>query len=173
MTLTSEVRNGVVASLIETPGAVLEQIAEQHDVSTKDVVDCLPDGEALTIDGKHFETVMLEISNWGEITFLVNTKDLILEAKGVVPKGSMGRGFYNLHGKPIGGHLNAGNCASISFISRKLFSSDTHSVQFYNHDGGCMFKIYLGRDADRNLIPEQVLKYQTYRDSDVFKEGAQ
>lgn len=164
MSLNAEARDAVTASLVENSGAVLEQIAEQHDVTTADVVACLPDNEAATIEGDKFEPVMLEISNWGEITFLINTPDIIMEAKGTVPKGEMGRGFYNLHGKPIGGHLNAANCASISFVSRKLFSSDTHSVQFYNHDGGCMFKIYLGRDDDRQLIPAQVEMFKSYRD---------
>lgn len=163
MSLNTESRDAVMASLAENSGAVLEQIAQQHEVTTADVVSCLPDHEASSISGDQFEQVMLEISNWGEITFLINTPDIIMEAKGVVPKGEMGRGFYNLHGKPIGGHLNAANCASISFVSRKLFSSDTHSVQFYNHDGGCMFKIYLGRDEDRQLIPAQVEMFKNYK----------
>ena len=163
MTLSAQTRKAVAASLAAAPGAVLEEIAARHGVSTADVVACLPAGEALTISGSRFEDVMTAIAGWGEVTFLVNTPDVILEAKGTVPQGSMGRGFYNLHGKPIGGHLKADNCASIAFVSRKLFSSDTHSVQFYNRDGGCMFKIYLGRGENRELIPEQIEQYLALR----------
>ena len=164
MGLTADSRAAVVAALEKEPGAVIEAIAEDNAVTPADVITCLPDGQATTVDGVLFEDIMGEIAAWGEVTFIVNTPDLIFEAKGEVPKGAMGRGYYNLFGKPIGGHLKADNCASISFVSRKLFTSDTHSVQFYNKDGGCMFKIYLGRDKDRQLIPEQVAKFAECRD---------
>ncbi len=164
MNLTAETREAVAASLAQNPGAVLEQIAEQHDVTTADVISCLPEREVSTIGGDEFMRVMLEIATWGEVTFIVNTTDLILEVKGSVPEGEMAHGFYNLQGKPIGGHVKADDCASISFVSRKLFSSDTRSVQFYNRDGGCMFKIYLGRDEERRLIPAQIEKFEALRD---------
>lgn len=164
MNLNVETRKAIADVLVANPGAVLERIAKQQEVTTADVVACLPAGEAITIDGHRFTEIMLEITAWGEVMFIVNTEDLVLEAKGVVPEGAMGHGYYNLHGKPIGGHLKADNCVSISFVSRKLFSNDTHSVQFYNRDGGCMFKIYLGRDENRQLIPEQVVKFKTLRD---------
>ncbi|HBQ35355.1 MAG TPA: heme utilization cystosolic carrier protein HutX [Rhodobacteraceae bacterium] len=164
MTMTDEAKTKVKNALAETPGAVLEQVAKENGVTVADVVSCLLPEQVRTISGDKFEAVMTEISTWGEITFIVATNDVIFEAKGEVPTGSVGRGFYNLHGKPIGGHLNLNNCASISFVSRPLFTSDTHSVQFYNHDGGCMFKIYLGRDADRKLIPEQVATFKAYRE---------
>lgn len=164
MSLNAETRSAIEASLAENPGQVIEFLADEHDVSPVDVIDCLPEGQALSVLGEKFESVMTEISRWGEITFLVHTADLILEAKGEVPKGSFARGYFNLSGKPIGGHLKADNCVRISFISRPLFGNDTHSVQFFNADGGCMFKIYLGRDEERKLISEQVQKYLSYRE---------
>lgn len=164
MTLTAQTRAAVKKALTDQPAGVLDYIAKEVGVSPADVISCLPADQASSIAGDTFAEVMAEISNWGEITFLVHTADVILEAKGVVPKGSEAQGMYNLHGKPIGGHLRMENCASIAFVSRPLFSSDTHSVQFFNHDGGCMFKIYLGRDAARQLIPEQVTAFKTYRD---------
>ena len=99
---------------------------------------------------------MQDMRTWGEITFIVNTGNVVFEAKGDIPDGKMGRGYYNLHGKPIGGHLKADACELIAFVSRKFMGSDTHSVQFYANDGSCMFKIYLGRDAERNFLAGQV-----------------
>lgn len=164
MTLTTQARAEVEKALAADAGAVLDYIARDTNVTPADVVSCLPPEQARTIAGDKFSEVMTEISQWGDITFIVMTDDVIFEAKGTVPEGSEARGFYNLHGKPIGGHLKKDNCASISFVSRPLFTSDTHSVQFHNHDGGCMFKIYLGRDAERRLIPEQVALFKAYRD---------
>lgn len=145
-------------------GAILDYIARDNDVSLADVISCLPVEQAQTIAGDKFNQVMMEISGWGEITFLVHTADIVLEVKGELPTGSEGRGFYNLHGKPIGGHLKGENCSTISFVSRPVFKNDAHSVQFFNKDGGCMFKIYLGRDDERQLIPAQVEKFKNYRD---------
>lgn len=150
------------ASMAETPTAALEDIAKAAGTSVASVLRALPEGEAHCISGAHFVTVMDAFRDWGDMTFIVNTGDVILEAKGVV-KGAIGRGMYNLSGKAVGGHLKAEACDMIAFVSRKLFGMDTHSIQFYNADGGCMFKIYLGRDAERQLIPEQVSKYHDLR----------
>lgn len=164
MTLTTQTRSTVEKALLDQPAGVLDYIAKETGVTPADLISCLPDEQATTVSGEKFAEVMAEIAGWGEITFLVHTDDVILEAKGTVPEGSEAQGMYNLHGKPIGGHLRIGNCALIAFVSRPLFSSDTHSVQFFNHDGGCMFKIYLGRDDARQLIPEQVAAFKAYRD---------
>lgn len=164
MPLTTNARCAIETALARNPGAVIEYIAKDHDVSPAEVIACLPESQVTTIGGENFEMVMYEISSWGEITFLVHTDDLILEAKGSVPKGKSERGFYNLHGKPIGGHLKADNCSGISFVSRPLFGTDTHSVQFFNKSGGCMFKIYLGRNADRRMFPDQIVKFLTFRE---------
>lgn len=162
---TTMTRDAIRAALAAKPGSVLEDVAAAHGVPVADVVTCLADGEAVTVGGDRFEAVMREIAQWGEVTFIVNTVDLVFEAKGRVPEGSIANGYYNLFGAPIGGHLRADRCASISFVSRKLFTSDTHSVQFYNLEGGCMFKIYLGRDAKRQLLPEQVAMYRRCREA--------
>ena len=163
--IATETRAAIRASLAAQPGAVLEDLAAAHAVPVAEVVACLGEGEAVTVGGDRFEAVMREIATWGEVTFIVNTPDLVFESKGRVPKGSLANGYYNLFGAPIGGHLRASRCASISFVSRKLFTSETHSVQFYNHEGGCMFKVYLGRDAKRELIPEQVALYRRCREA--------
>jgi heme iron utilization protein len=164
MTPTNSQIDTIRAALNANPGAVLEDLAKEHGVTTKDVLALLPDTESVLVGGDRFELVMREMTTWGELTLVVNTGDVILEAKGRLPEGSMAQGYYNLHGKPIGGHLKASNCDLIAFVSRKLFSSDTHSVQFYNRLGDCMFKVYLGRDAQRQLIPEQVERFKAFRD---------
>ncbi|TCT18104.1 heme utilization cystosolic carrier protein HutX [Thiobaca trueperi] len=163
MTLTDTLIDAIRTALHANPGAVLEDLAREHGVTTRDVLSLLPASEAVLIGGDRFAEVMQEMTTWGELTLLVNTGDVILEAKGPLPEGSLAQGYYNLHGKPISGHLKAANCDLIAFVSRKLFSSDTHSVQFYNHQGDCMFKVYLGRDAQRQLIPEQIERFRAFR----------
>ncbi|HAT85573.1 MAG TPA: heme utilization cystosolic carrier protein HutX [Rhizobiales bacterium] len=161
--LSTEKKQAIQTSLSENPGAVLDYVAKEHEVSALDIIHCLPEHQTRLVDGALFETVMLEVSDWGDITFLVHTEDLILEAKGSVPKGKSARGFYNLHGAPIGGHLKGENCDAIAFVSRPLFSSDTKSVQFFNKKGGCMFKIYLGRDENRQMLSSQIEAFEALK----------
>jgi len=163
--VNSETKQAIQKSLANDPGAVLDYVAKEYDVTVADVIACLPKEQATIVEGSLFETVMRTMSDWGDVTFLVHTEDVILEAKGIIPKGKTARGFYNLHGAPIGGHLKGENCASIAFVSRPLFSSDTKSVQFFNKKGGCMFKVYLGRDEKRQLIPAQIEAFEALKTS--------
>lgn len=56
----------------------------------------------------------LAMTGWGEATLVVNTGDVVLEARGELPAGQLAHGWYNLHGKPIGGHLKADRCKLIA-----------------------------------------------------------
>ncbi|PIE16715.1 MAG: heme utilization cystosolic carrier protein HutX [Rhodobacterales bacterium] len=164
MAISDQARAGVEKAIAENPGAVIDYVAAEHGVTPADVLTLLPEGQVQTISGDKFIEVMDELATWGEVTLIVTNEDVIFECKASLSPGKEGRGMFNLHGKPMGGHFHMKNCASISFVSRKLFTSDTHSVQFYNHKGYCMFKVYLGRDADGKLMDDQIAKYQAYRD---------
>jgi len=164
MTISDQARTAVIKAIEENPGAVIDFIAKDHGVPPADVLTLLPQGQVKTVGGDKFIEVMDEMATWGEVTMIVTNDDVIFECKADLSPGSEGRGMFNLHGKPMSGHLRLGNCASISFVSRKLFTSDAHSVQFYNHNSTCMFKVYLGRDADGKLKDHQVAKYQAYRE---------
>ncbi|TCM73675.1 heme utilization cystosolic carrier protein HutX [Rhodovulum steppense] len=164
MTPTAETATAIRADLAAHPGSALEDVAARTGVSFAEVLACLPADEAVQVPGQHFEEVMAEITRWGEITLVINTGDVILEAKGDLPAGSVAQGYFNLHGRPIGGHIRAGACAGVAFVSRGLFGMEARSVQFIDTRGGCMFKIYLGRDATRALIPAQVAAFEALRD---------
>lgn len=148
------------ADLEANPGSALEDVAARTGTTPAEVLAALPEGEALCLPGSLFVEVMDEIAGWGEITLVMNTGDVILEAKGELPKGSEGRGFLNLHGKPIGGHLRIDACRTVAFVTRHLFGTPTRSVQFYSVTGACMFKVYLGRGPERQLIPAQVAAFE-------------
>ncbi len=164
MNMSNDLAARIIAVQEENPMHSLEDIARLAEARVSDVVRNLPEGEAICIDGRHFVEAMQDMRNWGEITFIVNTGNVVFEARGEIPDGKIGRGYYNLHGKPIGGHLKAEACELIAFVSRKFMGSDTHSVQFYADDGSCMFKIYLGRDAERNFLSGQVKAFESLRD---------
>ncbi len=159
-TAASSVLTLVRKELAEKPDGVLEAVASAHGLSLQRVVECLPAGMGKSIAGTHFIDVMQDITSWGEIIFIVHTKDAIVEYEGPLPSGSAGHGFYNLKGgNGLSGHLRAGNCHAIVFLRRPFMGVETMSVQFFNADGEAMFKIFVGRDKDRKLKADQVARF--------------
>jgi putative heme utilization carrier protein HutX len=94
----------------------------------------------------------------------VHTPDIVLECAGTIPPGSFARGYFNLHGdSPIGGHIKADHCAHIVFVSRPFMGRPSRSLQFFNAAGEAMFKVFVRRDKERNLLPEQVGRFDALR----------
>lgn len=58
------------------------------------------------------------------------------------------------------GHIKAENCQSIAMIERKFMGMDTASILFFNQQGVAMFKVFLGRDEHRQLLPEQLSAFR-------------
>lgn len=154
----AEIRRALAAA----PGGVIEQVAAQLGVAYRDVLDGLDPGQAAAAPGAAFEEVWSGLAAWpGEVTFIVHTRDGVFETRGRIPPGSHGRGYFNIHGdSPIGGHLKADRCAAIYFVDRPFMGRRSCSVQFVNVDGEAMFKVFVGRDAKRELDPEQVALFE-------------
>lgn len=152
----------VRAALAAAPDGVLEEIARREDVSYRAVLDVLPPSQAVAVAGERFEEVWGELAGWsGEITFIVHTADGVFETRGTVPPGSVGRGYFNIHGEsPIGGHIRAERCAAVYFVDRPFFGRRSCSVQFVNRDGGAMFKVFVGRNEARELDPGQLARFE-------------
>ncbi len=151
--------------LAAKPDGVLETIAADLGVPLADVLACLPAGADVPVEGGLFEEVWKDLVSWGEITFVVHTRDGVFECKGGVPPGAFGRGYFNIHGdSPIGGHLKADRCRSIHFVDRPFFGKRSCSVQFINLEGEAMFKVFVGRTEDRSLKTEQLARFEALRD---------
>ena len=150
--------------LAQSADGILEQIARDYGVSTFEVVRALPAEHRSIVAGSLFQEIFAELTSWGEVLFIVHTPDIVLECAGKIPPGSLARGYFNIHGdSPIGGHLKAENCTHIAFVSRPFMGRPSCSLQFFNAAGEAMFKIFVRRDAERNLLPEQVARFDALR----------
>ncbi len=150
--------------LRQNPDGVLEQIARDYSVSTFEVLRALPEEHRTILPGSKFEDILKAVTEWGEVLFIVHTADIVLECAGKIPPGTFGRGYFNLHGdSPIGGHIKAENCSHIAFVSRPFMGRPSRSLQFFNAAGEAMFKIFVRRDKERNLLPEQVERFDALR----------
>lgn len=163
-TATSSSTETLAVRLAENPDGILERIAEEHGVSTLDVVRALPMAHTTLTGGEHFADIMKSVESWGAVVFIVHTPDIVLECEGPLPPGTFGRGYYNINGdSPIGGHIRADNCTAIAFVARPFMGRQSCSIQFFNGRGEAMFKIFVRRDEKRELIAEQLASFETLR----------
>jgi putative heme utilization carrier protein HutX len=164
----ADVAGNVMASVREAiaakPDGVLEGIAADHKVSYRSVLDCLDSDAAVALPPAVFDALWEDMTGWGTIMFIVHTADGVFETAGALPPGSHGRGYFNIHGdSPIGGHLKIERCAAIYFVDRPFFGRRSCSVQFLNGDGEAMFKVFVGRDEQRELKADQVTRFEALR----------
>jgi hypothetical protein len=149
------------AHMADNPGAVIEDVARERKVTPRQVLDALPSPMAAFAGGEHFAAAMQDIAVWGEVTFIVHTDDAIFEFTGAVPTGEIGRGYFNLmQPKGLHGHLRYDRCAAIAFVERPFMGKTSAFVAFVNVDGGIMFKVFVGRDENRALRPDQLARFK-------------
>lgn len=153
------------AALAEKPDGILEMVAGKCEASLWQVFERLPEGQAAAITGDRFEELWQELIAWGQVLFIVHTDDIVLECEGVLPPGTSSHGYFNIHGdSPIGGHIKASNCSRIVFVDRAFHGRRSCSVQFLNKTGNAMFKIFVRRDKQRELLAGQVKLFEALRD---------
>ena len=158
--LSDEQKTVLRNTLAENPGQILEMLAGKHQCSFEEIINCLPEGTVHKTDGGRFVEIMQAVAAWNEaVTFIAHTPDVIAEVTGKIPNGKVGRGFYNFEHAEEGGihgHIYYENCAAIYLIERPFMGKRTVSLNFINRSGGAMFKIYVGRDQNGELIERQI-----------------
>ena len=162
MSSTSDLK----AYMAENPGAVIEDVARERNVTPRAVIEAMPEMMVRIGPGSQFATAMQDIAQWGEVTMIVHTDDAIFEFTGAIPAGEVGRGYFNLmQPKGLHGHLRHERCAAVAFVERPFMGKASAFVAFINVDGGIMFKVFVGRDETRALRGDQLKRFQSLADS--------
>ena len=162
MSSTSDLK----AHMAENPGAVIEDVARERNVTPRAVIEAMPEMMVRIGPGSHFAAAMQDIAQWGDVTMIVHTDDAIFEFTGALPPGEVGRGYFNLmQPKGLHGHLRHERCAAVAFVERPFMGKASAFVAFINVDGGIMFKVFVGRDETRALRGDQLKRFQILADS--------
>ncbi|XAW88487.1 heme utilization cystosolic carrier protein HutX [Vibrio sp. CDRSL-10 TSBA] len=152
-----------VAHLLESePSLLPAAIAQQLNVSEYEVVSALPSGMATILDGAQAESVLTDLADWGPVTTIVHSFGSIFEVKAPLPKGKTARGYYNLMGREgqLHGHLKLDLIAHIALVSKPFNGRESHYFGFFTQQGDSVFKVYLGRDEQRQLLADQVARFK-------------
>lgn len=141
-------------------------MARRLSVSEWDLVSRLPEALIVTLPGIHAQTILERVSEWGRVTTIMEVAGSVFEVKASIPKGRVGHGYYNLFGEPgqLHGHLKLDAVANISLQSKPHRGNEAYAIVFYDADGCCIFKIYLGRDEQGTLFPEQVIEFNALKE---------
>jgi putative heme utilization carrier protein HutX len=155
----------VVDLLDQEPTLLPAEMATRLNVSEYDVVSSLPTAMVATLDGAAAQSIFERLVGFGPVMTIMHSFGSIFEVKAPFPKGKVAHGYYNLMGKEgeLNGHLNLDRIKNIALVSKPFRGRESHYIGFFCESGNNIFKVYLGRDKKRNLIPDQVKLFKDWQ----------
>ncbi|THK40438.1 heme utilization cystosolic carrier protein HutX [Methylophaga sp. SB9B] len=111
--------------------------------------------------GQNAQQLLEQICDWGPMTTIVIHGGSVFEFGGPFPRGSVAEGFYNLQvdGHGFHGHLNLQKVEQISFQTKPHRGRESYAFVFEDANGDVIFKVFLGRDEQGELITSQREKF--------------
>ncbi|WP_070968887.1 heme utilization cystosolic carrier protein HutX [Vibrio sonorensis] len=158
-----ELKQQVTELLEQEPKLLPSEMAQRLDTTEYNVVESLPQTMVALAPGSQAQEMLEEVADFGPVTTIVHSFGSIFEVKAPFPKGKVARGYYNLMGKEgeMHGHLKLDNVANIALVSKPFMGRESHYFGFFCNDGNNIFKVYLGRDENRELLPQQVARFKS------------
>jgi hypothetical protein len=105
----------------------------------------------------HVQNILQTVATWGKTTTIIIHHGCVFEFKGEFPKGELGFGYYNLKGEHgFEGHIKLENIESVQLQRKMHAGKEAYAFVFNNKSGDSIFKIFLGRDEDGEIIPHQL-----------------
>ena len=106
------------------------------------------------------------LHSWQKTTTVILHGGSVFEFKGQFPIGTEGRGYYNLKGTTgFEGHLNLQNLTRVSFQDTPRGGKSSYAFVFENDLGEVVFKVFVGRDENGEVIAEQAAVFQQIQQS--------
>ena len=141
--------------------------ARKLGVSEFEILKHRGDEEFKVVGAENLLKIFEEVSGWGEMNFIKNTPEFIIEIKLKVSVPKSSQGFLNFSGKSgfLGGHLKEDAIKSIGFVSTKFMGVLGHSLHFYDKDNNVIFKLFINRDDQYKLDAEQERKFLALKNS--------
>ena len=166
----SRIHNQAVSELLANdPAQNTLLMAQALGITEGEVIRALPSEMVTLWSGSQSEALLTQLASWGKLTTIVESCGSIFEFKGPMPSGRVARGYYNLMGdEGLHGHLKLDDIAHIALLSKPFMGTESHAFVFIANDGRCAFKVYLGRDEKRRLLPEQQQRFLAWRQHDAL-----
>ena len=117
------------------------------------------------LEGLYAEALLKELATWTNTTTIILHGGCVFEFKGRFPKGAIGHGFYNLGGDAPGfqGHIRLEAVKHIEFQDRPHRGRESYAFNFMDSENQSIFKVFLGRDQQGQLLQKQVSVFKCIR----------
>ncbi|GAK87640.1 putative heme iron utilization protein [Vibrio ponticus] len=160
------VKTQVSVALEHDDSVPISEMSKQLGLSEGAITFALPEVMLTQVEGKHAQAILERLPEWGDVTTIIHSCGSIFEFKAPFPSGKTAHGYYNLMGKEgqLHGHLALDLVMHIGFVSKPFRGKESHYIGFFTQQGDCMFKIYLGRDKQRQLISTQVAAFKALKE---------
>ncbi|SQD80062.1 heme utilization cystosolic carrier protein HutX [Moritella yayanosii] len=165
-------RNAIHQLMTDKPRLRSIEVALELNCSELEVIQTLPEQEVNMLPVEHAQGLLTDIADWGKVTCIIEVSGFVFEVKAPFPKGKNAYGYYNLLHDSDGlqGHLKLDNLSVIALLTRKVRGKLSYYVQFFDHKGNSVFKIYLGRDKNGEVNPEQIARFNALSTQTVCNE---
>lgn len=165
MSLAEQIQSRISAEPHQTTLA----LAQSLNMAEGMLIKLLPAEWVTVWPAENLADLLQSLAGWGDLTTIVESCGSIFEFKGGLPAGRIARGYYNLMGDGgLQGHLLLEMVDSVALLSKPLMGMESHAFVFITASGECAFKIYLGRDANRRLLPDQVMRFKAWQQVSAF-----
>ena len=162
----SDIRETVRTLLAEGRGGVLEWVARDHDLKTLEVAKLLPEETRVIAEDFDTASVLDDLHTWGEVFLIIQSRGLVAEIVTEFPNYTIARDHFNFKGDTaFGGHLHVDAIQAVACFDRPFVNRRSLSVVFFDGEGESIFKVFVRRDVKRNLLPDQVEKFEALRAS--------
>lgn len=123
--------------------------------------------QAAPLAGSEALALMQALPSWGNLVTIVLHGGCVFEFKGPFPKGVVAEGYLNLNGPVPGfhGHIRLDAIASIGFQDSAHRGRASYAFTFDDAEGKNLFKVFLGRDENGEILASQLEKFKAIRDS--------
>lgn len=113
------------------------------------------------------EPLLKVLSKWENCTVVTINENCVFEFKGPFPSGYSESGYYNLRsgGQGFEGHLKTDQISSVSFQDSLHRGKESYAFVFEKEPQHPIFKVFVGRNHDYSLIPEQVSDFKRIQQS--------
>ena len=156
-----------IDELFEDKKMSVYDAAKQLNVREYDILQYRGDDEFKLVGAENLMKIFEEISTWGEMLFIKNTPEFIIEIKTSVQAPKRAQRFLNFSGKSgfLGGHLKEDAVCAIGFVSTKFMGFLGHSLHFYDADHNVIFKLFVNRNEKMKLDEAQEQKFLALKNS--------
>ena len=100
-----------------------------------------------------FRELWNEMVEWGVIGLIMCQHGFSVECKGRLGRLHAHGGMLHFYGEGLAGHVDPAIVGGVAFVSLPVRGEESHSVRFFDKEGGTIASVYIPRDADGRIIP--------------------